>query len=111
MPDRQVALPLGDGESLAAQGCLLPTVWVCFDVECSPACPQAVQAADSLRQQVQGAERDRSLLAATKARLAAAEKQARAAAWELEVTQQRLERVRAAGCFVLLGLRAGWAVS
>ncbi|KAL4423403.1 hypothetical protein ABPG77_009981 [Micractinium sp. CCAP 211/92] len=54
---------------------------------------QAVQAADSLRQQVQGAERDRSLLAATKARLAAAEKQARAAAWELEVTQQRLERV------------------
>lgn len=55
---------------------------------------QAVQEADVLRQQVEGAERDRALLAATKARLAAAEKQARAAAWELEVTQQRLGRVQ-----------------
>lgn len=54
-----------------------------------------MQEADVLRQQVEGAERDRALLAATKARLAAAEKQARAAAWELEVTQQRLGRVRA----------------
>ncbi|KAL4443289.1 hypothetical protein ABPG75_011026 [Micractinium tetrahymenae] len=55
---------------------------------------QAVQEADVLRQQVEGAERDRTLLAATKARLAAAEKQARATEWELEVTQQRLEKVQ-----------------
>lgn len=46
-----------------------------------------------LRQQVEGAERDRAALAAVKARLAAAEKQARATGWELEVTQQRLDRV------------------
>lgn len=46
-----------------------------------------------MRQQLEGAQRDRAALAATKKRLAAAERQGRARDWELEVTQQQLEKV------------------
>lgn len=56
--------------------------------------PQAVAEAEALRTAAASAERDRATLASAKARLAAAERAQRAVEWELEVTQQRLERVR-----------------
>jgi hypothetical protein len=84
-----------------------------------------VQEADVMLQQLEGAQRDRAALAATKTRLAAAERQGRARDWELEVTQQQLEKVgegaapqtAAAGLHLLLSfwlsscccwVRCGW---
>lgn len=71
----------------------------------APQCWQAVAEAEALRAAAAGAERDRAVLAGAKARLAAAERSQRALEWQLEVTQQRLERVRRGGGGCLGGRR------